>query len=75
MVKRIDWTLVINDILKSDSNIDFQTIARVTGVHRSTISRLRTNNIEPKYSNGEALLVLWRKSIKDNSAPPTLRGS
>jgi len=76
MVKRIDWTLVINDILKSDSNIDFQSIARVTGVHRTTISRLRTDNIEPKYTCGAALIELWRKAIHDQSAsPPHLRGN
>lgn len=70
MVKRIDWTQIINDILKSDSNIDFQYIARKVGVHRSSITRLRNNGIEPRYCHGDAIIQLWRKTIQNPAATP-----
>ena len=74
MVKRIDWTQIINEILKSDINIDFQFIARKIGVHRSSITRLRNNGIEPKYCHGEAIIQLWRNSTQKPAAnPPYLK--
>lgn len=70
---RIDWSRIINDILRSDSSMTFEQIARRIGVSKSSAVRMRSFDIEPKYSTGIALINLWRKSINHpNASLPTL---
>ena len=73
MNKKINWTQLINDILKSDSNITFAFIAKKIGVNKSSVVRMRIYESEPKYSIGVALIALWREATKQQeSHPPTL---
>lgn len=73
MIRRIDWTQLINDILNSDRDISIRFIARKVGVNKSSIVRLRTCESEPKYYTGEALIKLWRRKTNQPKAnPPTL---
>ena len=74
MIRRIDWTQLINDILNSDRAVSINVIARKVGVHKSSIVRLRTCESEPRYYTGEALIALWRKKTNQPATnPPTLR--
>lgn len=73
MIRRIDWTQLINDILNSDRAISISAIARKVGVNKSSIVRLRTYESEPKYCTGEALIKLWRRKTNQHKTnPPTL---
>lgn len=70
---RIDWSRIINDILRSDSSVTFERIAQRIGISKTSVVRMRSFDIEPKYSTGIALIELWRKSINHpNATPPTL---
>lgn len=73
MIRRIDWTQLINDILNSDHAISISAIARKVGIDKSSIVRLRTCESEPKYCTGESLIKLWRRKTNQPKAnPPTL---
>ncbi|QHJ78689.1 MAG: hypothetical protein [Caudoviricetes sp.] len=73
MIRRIDWTQLINDILNSDRDISISAIARKVGVDKSSIVRLRICESEPKYYTGDALIKLWRRKTNQPKAnPPTL---
>ncbi len=73
MIRRIDWTQLINDILNCDRDISISAIARNVGVDKSSIVRLRTCESEPKYYTGDALINLWRRKTNQPKAnPPTL---
>jgi len=73
MIRRIDWTQLINDILNSDRDISISAIARKVGVDKSSIVRLRICESEPKYYTGDALIKLWRRKTDQPKAnPPTL---
>lgn len=72
MTNRIDWTQLINEIMKSDKSLSLAQIAKKIGLAKSSVVRMRLLEIEPKYSIGDALIALWRRSTNQTNANPPL---
>ncbi len=74
MANKIDWTRLINEILKSDKSLSLALIAKSIGLAKSSVVRMRLLEIEPKYHIGDALITLWRRSTNQpDTNPPQLK--
>lgn len=70
MQGRIDWTKIINDIRYSDKGVSLADIAKIIGISKSSLVRMRIFGFEPRYYIGESLISLWRSSTKRDDQPP-----
>ena len=54
----IDWPEVINDLVRRGMRTE--AIAERAAIPRATLNGYRNQGAEPKHSDGERLLELWR---------------
>ena len=55
---RIDWWQIITDI--KQAGLSIAQAAVKTGIPRTTLLGFRNSGAEPRHSDGELLLKLWR---------------
>ena len=64
----IDWPRVLIEL--GGRGLTLEGIAETIGAPRTTVIGWKNGNHEPRYTDGNALMNLWRKTM---ATPPELR--
>lgn len=60
----VDWPALLNDLVKSGWNLP--SIAEALNIPETTVKNWLYAGKEPRYSNGDALILLHRKVFGDD---------
>ena len=58
---RIDWFRVLTDLRVQGYSL--HGVSEVTGIPRTTLIGYKDLDVEPRHSDGEALLALWERAM------------
>lgn len=65
---RVDWPQILRDLGRK--GYATESIAQVLGIPKATLMGWKNLGVEPKYADGEALLIFWA-SVTTDQVPRT----